>query len=186
MWEDLILAPIDSSGGAVSIGEGADTVDMQVGSPASRSLPSASFVELRNTLPAHVDVISPSVDRLMHFISRFRAADEDDFKIQLALREALANAIVHGNQEDPQKRVYVRCRCTADGEVSITVEDEGNGFDHHAVPDPTSAHNRLLSHGRGIYLMRMSMDEVRFENGGTAVHMRKNPGAERPARRRTQ
>jgi serine/threonine-protein kinase RsbW len=85
------------------------------------------------------------------------------------------NAIVHGNQEDPHKRVYVRCRCTADGEVSITVEDEGNGFEPDAIPDPTSPDNRLRTHGRGIYLIRTLMDEVRYEQGGSVVHMRKNP-----------
>jgi len=93
---------------------------------------------------------------------------------EIALREALANAIVHGNQEILHKRVYVTCRCTTDGEVSITVEDEGQGFDSEAVLDPTAPENRLLTYGRGIYLMKTLMDEVRFERGGAVVHMRKD------------
>jgi serine/threonine-protein kinase RsbW len=147
---------------------------------------SSSFVELRNSLPSHVDTVSPFVDQLMHFISRFRVADESNVEIELALREALVNAIVHGNREDLQKRVHVKCRCTAHGEVSITVEDEGQGFSHEAVPDPTSPDNRLRTHGRGIYLMRASMDEVHFEKGGSVVRMRKNPTAELSAQRRTR
>lgn len=147
---------------------------------------SSTFVELRNTLPTHVDIISPFVDQVMRFIARFRVADGSSLEIELALREALANAIVHGNQEDLQKRVYVKCRCMADGEVSITIEDEGQGFSQEAVPDPTSPDNRLRTHGRGIYLMRASMDEVHFENGGSVVHMRKNPTAQPSAQRRTQ
>src|SRR5215471_929427 len=88
----------------------------RVASPGSRS--SVSFVGVRNTLPSDVDMVSPFVDQLMRFISRFRVAERDNFEIELALREAVVNAIVHGNQEDPRKRVYINCRCMADGEVS--------------------------------------------------------------------
>jgi serine/threonine-protein kinase RsbW len=136
---------------------------------ASQTRSSVPFVELRNTLPSHVDIISPFVDQLMHFISRFRRADK--FEIELASREAIANAIVHGNQEDPYKRVYVRCRCTADGGVSITVQDEGDGFESDTVPDPTALENLFRGSGRGIYLIKTLMDEVRFEQRGTVVHM---------------
>jgi len=87
------------------------------------------------------------------------------------------NAIVHGNEEDPNKLVYVKCRCTRDGEVSITVEDEGNGFEHEAVPDPTSLDNQLRTNGRGIHLIRTLMDEVDFEEGGSVLHMRKRANA---------
>ena len=146
-----------------------------VASPGSR--PSVSFVGVRNTLPSNVDMVSPFVDQLMRFISRFRVVDGENFEIELALREALVNAIVHGNGEDPDKRIYVNCRCTTDGEVSITVEDEGNGFDHQAVADPTSPDNRLRTNGRGIHLIRRLMDEVDFEQGGSVVHMRKRANA---------
>lgn len=158
----------------------------QVASPASQSFRSASFAELCNTLPTHVDIVSPFVGGLIRFISGFRASDGNNFEIELALVEALANAIVHGNKEDRQKRVYVKCRCTSDGEVSITVEDEGNGFENGAVPDPTSPDNLLRTRGRGIYLMRAFMDEVRFENGGSVVHMRKNSAAEPLAQGKNQ
>jgi len=101
----------------------------------------------------------------------------------MALREALVNAIVHGNQQDSRKWVYVACRCTTDGEVSITVRDEGQGFDADSVADPTTPENRLLTQGRGIYLMKASMDEVRFEQHGAVVFMCKasnaTPGAGR-------
>ena len=150
-----------------------DMTPARVGSPASQSFYSAPFVGLRNTLPSDVDIISPFVEQLMRFISRFRVAGGNDIEIEVALREALVNAIVHGNEEDPNKFVYVKCRCTRDGEVSITVEDEGNGFEHETVPDPTSPDDRLRSNGRGIHLIRMLMDEVDFEQSGSVVHMRK-------------
>lgn len=167
-------------------GEAECMVHGQVASPASQTFRSASFVEFRNLLPARVDIVSPLVDGLMSFISRFRVTDDGNFEIELALREALVNAIVHGNQEDPQKRVYVKCRCTTDGEVSITVEDEGQGFNSDAVPDPMSPDNLLRTHGRGIYLMRTLMDEVTYEQCGSVVHMRKNPAPEPLAQRRAQ
>jgi anti-sigma regulatory factor (Ser/Thr protein kinase) len=64
-----------------------------------------------------------------------------------------------------------------DGEVSITVRDEGRGFDSSAVRDPTLRGNLLLTHGRGIYLMKVLMDEVYFEEGGAVVIMRKRSEA---------
>src|SRR5262249_44711860 len=93
-----------------------DMTQARLGSHDSESFPSASFIGLRNIRPSNVDIISPFVDQLMGFISRFRTAAESNFEIELALREALANAIVHGNGNDPGKRIYVNCRCTPDGD----------------------------------------------------------------------
>ena len=107
----------------------------------------------------------------MHFIAKSRSADGSEMDIEIALGEALENAIIHGNREDPGKRVYLTCRCTADGEVTITVQDEGPGFETGTIPDPTAPENRLRTSGRGIYLMKAFMDEVRFEKGGTVVYM---------------
>jgi len=166
-----------------------DTKDMtqaRFGSHDSESFNSASFIGLRNILPSNVDIISPFVDQLILFISKMRPADDDNYEIELALREALVNAVVHGNQNDSGKRIYVNCRCTSDGGVSITVEDEGNGFDPDLVPDPTSPDNRLRTNGRGIYLMRTLMDEVDFRQGGSVVHMRKRATTGSGARSKAQ
>ena len=154
-----------------------DVTQARVASPFSHSSHSAPFVGLRNTLPSDVNIISPFIDQLMRFISKFRVAGGNDIEIEVALREALVNAIVHGNEEDPNKLVYVKCRCTRDGEVSITVEDEGNGFQHEVVPDPTSPDNQLRTNGTGIHLIKTLMDEVDFEEGGSVLHMRKRANA---------
>jgi serine/threonine-protein kinase RsbW len=74
----------------------------------------------------------------------------------------------------------------ADGEVLVTVEDEGSGFRSDVVPDPTSPDNLLRTHGRGLYLMRTLMDEVNFEQGGSVVHMRKRANADSDEARNTQ
>jgi serine/threonine-protein kinase RsbW len=113
----------------------------------------------------------------MHFIAKCRRKDGTETDIEIALSEALENAVVHGNGEDPDKPVYLTCRCALDGEVSITVEDEGRGFDTATLPDPTAPENRLRTSGRGIYLMKAVMDEVRFTKGGALVYMRKKSNA---------
>lgn len=132
-----------------------------------------SFVELRQSLPSRISIISPSVDQLMRFIARFRTSNGSEQDIELTMREALANAIIHGNRQDPDKYVYVVCRCTTDGEVSIAVQNEGQGFTVDSVADPATRETRLLSDGRWIYPMKTLMDEVLFEQSGTVVFVRK-------------
>jgi serine/threonine-protein kinase RsbW len=130
-------------------------------------------IELEHSLPSEVAAISPFVDKLMRLIRKCGRAAEGESDVEIALREALANAIIHGNHENPRKHVHVRCRCKRD-EVSIAVKDEGRGFDINKMPDPTAPENTGSVHGRGIYLMKTLMDEVRFEEGGVVVHMRKS------------
>ena len=132
-----------------------------------------AYAELRQLLPSQIQVLSPSIDQIMDFIAKLRKVDGSEVEIEVALREALANAIVHGNGEGSRKYVWVRCRCTTDGEVSITVQDEGQGYESNTVPGPIAPENRLRMSGRGIYLMRTLMDEVHFEQRGAVVHMRK-------------
>jgi serine/threonine-protein kinase RsbW len=129
-------------------------------------------IALESSLPSEVSAISPFVDKLMLLLRNCGCVPESVSDVDIALREALANAIIHGNHEDPRKHVHVKCRCQPD-EVSIVVKDEGKGFDTHNVPDPTAPQNIGLIHGRGIHLIRASMDEVRFEEGGAAIHMKK-------------
>src|SRR6266436_5283327 len=145
---------------------------------------SAPFVELRQSLPSKVAAISPFTEQLMRFILNFRMGDGSEIDIEMALLEALANAVVHGNGDNSCKSVYVTCRCYMDGEVSITVRDEGKGFDSSTVPDPTFLENLLFTHGRGIYLMKTLMDEVSFEEGGAVVMMRKQSNASSAEQRR--
>ena len=72
---------------------------------------SAPYVELRQSLPSRVGLVSPFVDQLMRFILNFRMADGSEIDIEMALLEALANAVIHGNGSNSFKSVYVTCRC---------------------------------------------------------------------------
>ena len=143
-----------------------------------RSLASP-YVEVRRVVASRVADISPFVDQLMRFMrllfDKFRDADGSE-AIEIALTEALANAVIHGNHESPDKAVVVICRCAMDGEVSITIRDEGEGFNSRSLPDPTDPKRLLLTHGRGIYLMQALMDELCFEEGGRVLRMRKRLG----------
>jgi serine/threonine-protein kinase RsbW len=92
------------------------------------------------------------------------------YGLRLALGEALTNAFRHGNQDDPAKRVLVDCEVTP-RRIVIGVEDEGQGFDPEAVPDPTQDENVEIPAGRGILLMRAYMTNVVFRAPGNRVEM---------------
>ena len=144
---------------------------------AAKGSSSAPFVELQQSMASRANTILPFVDRLMRFIDLFMGklgvAKADEGEIEIAVLEALANAVIHGNRENPEKQVYVTCRCSMDGEVLITVRDEGEGFDSRTVVDPLEPQKLFLTHGRGLHLMRALMDEVLFDEDGAVVRMRK-------------
>jgi serine/threonine-protein kinase RsbW len=98
------------------------------------------------------------------------------FGIRLALAEALANAIHHGNRCDPDRHVTIVPRIT-DEQVSITITDEGPGFSCACVPDPTADENIERPSGRGVMLMRAYMDKVIFNKRGNQVKLIKKRGS---------
>jgi serine/threonine-protein kinase RsbW len=126
-------------------------------------------------MPSDIKAISPLIDRLIRLIKEPHCVVGEEFSAELALREALNNAVVHGNRLDPAKSVQVRCRCEIGEGISIVIKDQGDGFDPDAVPDPLDAENVEAEDGRGMLLMKFWMDEVFFERGGTEIHMRKRP-----------
>ena len=96
--------------------------------PARISRP-APFLEWQHSLPSRVAEIAPWIDTVMRFIKlladKFCRAEESEFAIETALREALANSMIHGNRQEAHKRVHITCRCSMDGEITITLQDEG-------------------------------------------------------------
>ena len=95
---------------------------------------------------------------------------ESFFALNLALEEALVNAIKHGNRQDPQKLVRVNAYVSP-SRAEVTVEDEGAGFSRKSVPDPTAEENLHRCSGRGILLIETYMSEVRWDHGGRRLHM---------------
>ena len=126
-------------------------------------------------MPTDVEAIAPLVKQVIGLIERSHCVRGEEPKVELALQEALNNAVVHGNRRDSGKTVHVRCRCKLGSGVSLTVSDEGQGFDPDGVPDPLAVENLESKHGRGIYFMKSLMDRVSFQKEGTQVHMLKRP-----------
>ena len=109
-------------------------------------------------------------------------SDEVEHWIGMAVREAVANAIKHGNKLDPAKKVYVSLEEDGD-RLTIVVGDEGEGFELEKVADPRAPENTLKTSGRGIFYIRSFMDDLSFargENGGTILTMRKDLKKEQP------
>jgi serine/threonine-protein kinase RsbW len=109
--------------------------------------------------------LEPFIDELQQ---RADIDDEDSGRIMLALSEAVNNAIIHGNNEDPEKQVVVLSTLDKENRtLTISVEDEGEGFDPEEIPDPLKEENLLNEGGRGVYLIRQYADELQFSKGGS-------------------
>ena len=136
-------------------------------------LPACSACKLDVTIPANPNAINGVVDGVMQIAREMKCAEGNEYQIELALREALANAVVHGCNNDANKKVECCVACTENSDVMIIVRDPGAGFDPKAVPNPLAPENLSSHHGRGIYLINQLMDEVSFERNGAEIRMRK-------------
>jgi serine/threonine-protein kinase RsbW len=127
----------------------------------------------RLVLPSHIEAVADAAAAAADFARHCGIGDEVAFGIDMAVREAITNAIVHGNKEDDAKQVELTFNCSPHA-VAIEVRDQGAGFDPTHVPDPTAPENLMRTSGRGNFLMRSFMDEVTWQarpEGGTAVRM---------------
>ena len=131
------------------------------------------LLRMRQKIPADVGLITPVVDGVMDLVRGMGCAAGKEFEVETALREALANAIIHGCGKDTTKEVEFVVACDQERGMLIVVRDPGPGFDPQALPSPIAGQEIFSTHGRGIYLINQLMDEVRFEKGGTEIHMRK-------------
>lgn len=143
------------------------------GPPACEFNAANLILRVDEMVASEIEAISPVADKVMRLIKETSCAPGHEEAVELALREALANAVLHGNRQDPRKKIRICCACQADRGILIVVKDEGEGFDPAKVPSPLVGENIYSEHGRGIYLINMLMDEIRFERGGTEIHMRK-------------
>ena len=131
------------------------------------------IVRLDLTIAGDVKAIGPAVERIMGVVAEMRCGRGKSFEIETAIREALANAIVHGCKEDHDQTVRVSVGCDEARGMIIVVRDPGSGFDPSTLPSPIVGKQVFSEHGRGIFLINQLMDEVRFRNEGTEIWMRK-------------
>jgi len=125
------------------------------------------------TIPGTVEAIPPVVTRIMEEVRSMECAAGKEFDIEVAINEALANAVQHGCANDPSKQVEVTVECDPASGMLIVVKDPGSGFDPTDVPSPIVGQRLYSDHGRGIFLINELMDEVSYKNGGTEIWMRK-------------
>jgi len=124
-------------------------------------------------IPSTVKAVDRVIGRILRIARSMECAKGELEKVELALRGALNNAVVHASGGDPKKKVTVCCLCTEDKGMLLVVRDAGPGFDPSQVPDPTTAENIYASHGRGVFLIRQLMDEVHYEEGDRQVVIKK-------------
>lgn len=127
------------------------------------------------TLDSSLESVNMAEETAQQFATRAGFDEDSCLKIAMAVREAAVNAVLHGNAYDPQKKMTVGFEVTPRALV-ITITDQGEGLDVNNIPDPTTPENLLKQSGRGIFLMRAFMDEVRIRvlSPGTEVTMVKN------------
>jgi serine/threonine-protein kinase RsbW len=128
-------------------------------------------LKLKVSLSAERKAVDPVVRNVMEIVREMQCATGKEDDIELALTEALANAVVHGAKEDPSKTVECIVACDEENGMLIMVRDPGPGFDPASIPDPCTGKNVYSSHGRGIFLINQLMDEVKFHKNGTEIHM---------------
>jgi serine/threonine-protein kinase RsbW len=147
--------------------------------PTRRASQSCNFdtqklnLKLSVTLSADRNAVDPVVRSIMKVVREMNCASGREDDIELALSEALSNAVVHGAKADPSKIVECDVACDEQHGMLIVVRDPGPGFDPRQIVDPCYGDNIYSSHGRGIYLINQLMDEVKFHKNGTEIHMLK-------------
>jgi serine/threonine-protein kinase RsbW len=133
--------------------------------------PERLVVSFQAEIPGSLEAISPTVERVLQTARRLECAVGKEFEIEVAVREALSNAVRHGCRNDPGKTVQLLVACDEGRGMLIIVRDPGPGFDPARIPSPTLGQNVFRHHGRGIYLINELMDEVSFHEGGTEIRM---------------
>lgn len=132
--------------------------------------------ETKFSISSKIEAIDEAVQKATAFAGEAGFADDALFGIDMAVREALANAVKHGNKLDETKLVEITLS-TAETGMEIAIRDFGEGFDVSEVPDPTNPENLLKASGRGILFMHNFVDTVEWEThpeGGMIVKMTKN------------
>ena len=127
------------------------------------------------TLDTHVESVNVAEEMCLRLAEAAGFNEDDCYRIGMSVREGVINAFHYGNQERPDKKIYLAVDLTPD-KMIIHVLDEGKGFNLNSVPDPLAQENLLSTSGRGIFLMRAFMDEfnvVAGRTGGAEIIMSK-------------
>ena len=139
--------------------------------------------------PSHMETIQTTLDSTLQAADKAEelaiqeaaklGLDEDtQHQVGMAVRECTVNAVVHGNRYNKNKRVHLQIE-RSESDLTITIGDEGEGFDINSLPDPLAPENLLRQSGRGLMLARAFMDDFDLHSrsgGGTEVRLVKHAG----------
>ncbi len=153
----------------------------QITAKAAHESAAGSFIVVEEstelTLPSRIESVAVAAEAAAAVARRCGMNEEAAFGLDMAVREAVTNAVLHGNAQDAAQPVEVIfSRADDSGALVVMVRDRGVGFNPEAVADPTAPSNLLKPSGRGLLFMRTFMDEVEWERhpeGGTVVRMTK-------------
>jgi len=121
-------------------------------------------------LPSKPGSISMIESWVMRLVERYRISPDVHGNILVSVTEAVNNAIIHGNNSDESKTVHVYLK-KQNNQLAVRVSDQGCGFDHCKVPDPTAPENIMNCGGRGVFLMKRLCDDINFQDEGRTVEM---------------
>jgi serine/threonine-protein kinase RsbW len=122
---------------------------------------------------SRIEAVAEAAAAVSEFLNRVGISEDVAFGIDMAVREAVTNAVLHGNKLDSGKFAEIELKKSPEL-LEITVHDQGKGFNPNEIADPTKEENLLKTSGRGIFFMRNFMDEVDWTinpGGGTTVRM---------------
>lgn len=129
-------------------------------------------MRISETMISQVEFIDDFIDSLLERIFQTPKQHNSVFNIKLALHEAIINAVKHGNKMKQHLNVQVEI-IKEDGQLTIQVTDQGEGFDFKKIPDPITPENLEKLNGRGIFLIQNAMDRVEFTDQGRTIKMMK-------------
>jgi serine/threonine-protein kinase RsbW len=116
-----------------------------------------------------------SITLLENFIDelsvKYNFSDEVYANVLTCLSEAIINAVLHGNTQNPDKKVYINLEVIENKRLVFTVTDEGNGFDFNNIPDPTAPENLENDSGRGIFIIKKLADQCIFNSKGNELEL---------------
>jgi serine/threonine-protein kinase RsbW len=124
------------------------------------------------TIQSDLDAGHASIEELMNALESAGWEGRDVFHIQMAIEEAVVNAIEHGNKRDASKQVHIVFVVDAES-AEMTITDQGDGFDHQNVADPTEEERLDQPRGRGVLLIRELMTQAQYNQKGNSLWMRK-------------
>jgi len=122
-------------------------------------------------LPSRIDSITIVENFIDELSTKYSFSDELYANVLTCLSEAVINAIVHGNRENLDKKVYINLEVIEDKRLIFTISDEGEGFDFNNIPDPTAPDNIEKLSGRGVFIIKKLADQCIFNSKGNELEL---------------